>query len=78
MLIKAARQRIALAEHTKFGRQSFAFVAPVTDIDILVTDNGVEQKYVDQLREMGVQVIIAEVKSEEASKVMSEIPLGKG
>jgi DeoR/GlpR family transcriptional regulator of sugar metabolism len=68
LLIKAARQRIALGEHTKFGRQGFAFVAPVTDIDILVTDSGVEQKYVDQLREMGVQIIVAEVQQAEASK----------
>ena len=43
-------------------------MAPVTDIDILVTDSGVEQKYVDQLREMGVQIIVAEVQQAEASK----------
>jgi DeoR/GlpR family transcriptional regulator of sugar metabolism len=68
LLIKAARQRIALGDRTKFGRQSFAFVAPVTDIDIIVTDNGIEQKYVEQLRDKGIQVIIAEVKEEEASR----------
>jgi DeoR/GlpR family transcriptional regulator of sugar metabolism len=78
LLIKAARQRIALSEHTKFGRQSFALVAPVTDIDILVTDSGVDQKYVEQLREMGVQVIVAEVKNAEPSRVLSEAPMGKG
>lgn len=68
LLLRAARQRIALGDHTKFGRQNFAFVAPVTDIDILVTDSGVEQKYVEQLRDKGIQVIIAEVKTGEARK----------
>jgi DeoR/GlpR family transcriptional regulator of sugar metabolism len=59
LLIKAARQRIALADHTKFGKQSYAFVGPVTDIDILVTDAGVDGTYVQQLQEKGVQVVIA-------------------
>jgi DeoR/GlpR family transcriptional regulator of sugar metabolism len=59
LLIKAAKQRIALADHTKFGRQSFAFVGPVTDLDIVVTDALADQKYVQQLRDAGVQVLIA-------------------
>lgn len=60
MVSKAAKTRIALADHTKFGRQRFAFVGPVTDIDILVTDSGTETAYVDQLREAGLQVMVAE------------------
>jgi len=34
-ITRAAKTRIALADHTKFGTQSFAYVGPVTDIDIL-------------------------------------------
>jgi DeoR family transcriptional regulator, fructose operon transcriptional repressor len=61
MIMQAAKTCIALADHTKFGAQSFAFVGPVSDLDILVTDSSTEPKYVKELREAGVEVIIAEV-----------------
>ena len=60
MVSKAAKTRIALADHTKFGRQRFAFVGPVTDIDILVTDSGTDPKYIQELRDAGLQVMVAE------------------
>ena len=49
LLIKAARQRIGLADHTKFDRQSFTFVGLARDLDILVTDAGVDQAYLEQV-----------------------------
>jgi DeoR family transcriptional regulator, fructose operon transcriptional repressor len=60
MLTKAAKTRIALADHAKFGRQSFAYVGPTTDIHVLITDAGTDPKYLDALREAGLQVVIAE------------------
>jgi DeoR/GlpR family transcriptional regulator of sugar metabolism len=63
MLTKAAKARIALADHGKFGKQSFAFVGPVTDIDILVTDSGTDAQQIRELRDAGIQVVIAEAGS---------------
>lgn len=60
MVSNAAKTRIALADHTKFGRQRFAFVGPVTDIDILITDAGTDAKYIQELREAGLQVMVAD------------------
>jgi DeoR/GlpR family transcriptional regulator of sugar metabolism len=60
MIIKAAKTRIALADHGKFGRQSFAYVGPVTDINVLVTDVGTDTRYLKELRDSGVQVTVAE------------------
>jgi DeoR/GlpR family transcriptional regulator of sugar metabolism len=34
----------------------------VTDIDILVTDSGTDSKYIEALREAGVEVVVAEVE----------------
>jgi DeoR/GlpR family transcriptional regulator of sugar metabolism len=61
MIVRAAKVRIALADHSKFGKQSFAYVGPVTDINVLVTDSGTPAKDVRQLQESGVDVITAEV-----------------
>jgi DeoR/GlpR family transcriptional regulator of sugar metabolism len=60
MVSKAAKTRIALADHTKFGRQRFAYVGPVTDIDILITDSSTHTQYIQELRDSGLQVIVAD------------------
>lgn len=62
MITRAAKTRIALADHTKFGTQSFAYVGPVSDIDVLVTDSATDPKYLRALREAGVEVIVAEIQ----------------
>src|SRR5271168_266193 len=62
MITRAAKTRIALADHTKFGTQSFAFVGPIADLDVLVTDAGTDPKYIKGLREAGVEVIVAELQ----------------
>jgi DeoR/GlpR family transcriptional regulator of sugar metabolism len=59
---RAAKTRIALADHGKFGRQSFAYVGPISDISTLVTDSGIDAAYMKQLREAGVEVIVAETQ----------------
>jgi DeoR family transcriptional regulator, fructose operon transcriptional repressor len=60
MLAKAARTRIALADNGKFGKQCFAYVGPTTDIDILVTDAGTSPSHIKELRDAGLQVVVAE------------------
>jgi DeoR family fructose operon transcriptional repressor len=60
MIIKAAKTRIALADHGKFGRQSFAYVGPVTDLNVLITDAATEARHLKELRDVGVQVTVAE------------------
>jgi DeoR/GlpR family transcriptional regulator of sugar metabolism len=62
MIIKAAKTRIALADNGKFGKQSFAYVGPVTDINILVTDSKTDPRYIKDLREFGLQVSIAQAE----------------
>jgi DeoR family fructose operon transcriptional repressor len=60
MILRAARVSIALADHSKFGNQGFAYVCPITDIDILVTDSATDPKYLNPLRESGLQLIVAD------------------
>lgn len=63
MVTRAAKTRIALADHGKFGRQSFAYVGPVTDLTTLVTDSGTRADYIKQLREAGLEVIVAQANT---------------
>ena len=60
MVTKAAKSCIALADSGKFGKQCFAYVGPVTDIDILVTDSSTDPRFIKELREAGLQVLVAD------------------
>jgi DeoR/GlpR family transcriptional regulator of sugar metabolism len=62
LILQSARVSIALVDHSKFGNQGFAYVGPVTDIDILVTDSATEPQYLRPLREAGVELILADVR----------------
>jgi DeoR family transcriptional regulator, fructose operon transcriptional repressor len=64
LIAAAAKTRIALADHSKFGNQYFAFVGPVTDIDILVTDTDTASQHLSELRDAGVKVFTAKAEIE--------------
>ncbi len=56
--LQRARERILLAASYKFGIETFMHVCSVSDLDVIVTDNRLSRDYVEQLREMGVRVIL--------------------
>jgi DeoR family fructose operon transcriptional repressor len=57
--IQASRRSVLLVDHTKFGADSFAVFAAVTDIDVVITDSAAPKKDVEALRRAGVEVIRA-------------------
>jgi DeoR family fructose operon transcriptional repressor len=77
MIIRAAKTRIALADNSKFGRQSFAFVGPTTDFNVLVTDSGTDKRHIRDLREMGLQVIVGAPDSTPPKKQNEKIGIKK-
>jgi DeoR/GlpR family transcriptional regulator of sugar metabolism len=62
MAIKAARVCIGLADNTKFGKQAFAYVGPVSDLNVLVTDSRTDSRHIEDLREAKVDVRVAPVR----------------
>lgn len=63
--LKAARRCVLLADLSKFGRITFATVAPLSRVDVLVTDAPPEHPLVVHAVEMGVEVVHAVVNPEE-------------
>lgn len=59
LLTKVAKTRIGLVDHTKFGKQNFAYVGPITDFDIIVTSSLTPEAHIEALRSAGIQVIVA-------------------
>jgi DeoR family transcriptional regulator of aga operon len=58
-MIKTAREVVVLADSSKFGRRSFAYMAPVSDIDTIITDENISDEDRAKLEGANVQVIIA-------------------
>lgn len=58
-ILRLASETIIVADHTKFGRVSTVFVAPIEAIDVLVTDAVAPGDMVAALRNAGVEVRVA-------------------
>lgn len=59
MMMKASKQTILLVDSSKFGKRGFSKICDVGDVDIVITDAGIPQNYLDSLKESGVEVIVA-------------------
>ena len=58
-IIKIGQKVILVADHTKFGKVSTAFLSPLEDIDIIVTDQKTDADYIQLLKEKKIQVFLA-------------------
>lgn len=59
-MIAMSQRVIVLADATKLGNVCFASVAPMEDVDVLVTDADADEGLVAELRAAGVDVVVAE------------------
>ncbi|MCL5951197.1 MAG: substrate-binding domain-containing protein [Chloroflexi bacterium] len=58
-MLRAARQVILLADHTKFGQESIMQVAPATAVNKVITDNALPASVRLDLGKLGIEVLIA-------------------
>ena len=58
-LVANARRTVVLADHSKIGRAEFAHVVPLSAIDTVITDSGVEPELVEELEAAGPRVVTA-------------------
>lgn len=54
-----ARRVVAVADASKLGRQGFTSIIPLSAVDILITDTGADPERVAELRDAGVDVVLA-------------------
>jgi DeoR family transcriptional regulator of aga operon len=58
VMIGISKKVIVVTDSSKFQKRSFAFIAPVSEIDVVVTDSGIDFEEQKRLENAGVQVII--------------------
>ena len=59
IMIEIAKKVIVVTDASKFTRRSFAVIAPITKVDIVVTDSSLPSKYQKELENAGIRVITA-------------------
>ena len=59
-MLATARRRILLADHSKIGRENLCRYAELTDLDVLITDDGIADHDAQAIEAAGVEVQIAE------------------
>jgi DeoR/GlpR family transcriptional regulator of sugar metabolism len=59
-LLKNVKEKIILADHTKFGRSSlYKIDVHLKDIDKIITDDKTDKRYITALENMGIEVLVA-------------------
>ena len=58
-MIQAAQKVIFCFDHTKFGRKSVLPLCDLTCVDMVVTDAAAPAELVSELRQRGIEVIVA-------------------
>jgi DeoR/GlpR family transcriptional regulator of sugar metabolism len=58
-MLRAAREVVLLADHTKIGVESLVKIAPIESIHRLITDVGISAHDRQSLAQLGIEVIIA-------------------
>jgi DeoR/GlpR family transcriptional regulator of sugar metabolism len=56
--IASARRVVLAADATKFARTAMAAVAPLTRVDLLVTDAAAPERILDAVRTLGIEVLL--------------------
>lgn len=59
LLMKSSKQIILVADSSKFGLVSPSYFGNLSDIDVLITDENISDKYVRICNDLGIKLIIA-------------------
>jgi DeoR family transcriptional regulator of aga operon len=59
VLIERSSRRVVVADHTKLGRATFARISPLSAVSDLITDADAPAALVEELRQSGVDVVLA-------------------
>jgi DeoR family fructose operon transcriptional repressor len=57
-IIKIAKQTIVVCDHTKFGIVSFAKIANLDSIDMIITSNGLDKQLLKKYEDKNIKIII--------------------
>lgn len=57
-MIEMSNQVIVLADSSKIGKRSLAFICPLSKIDVLITDSGISNEQKTSLESVGIKLVV--------------------
>lgn len=63
ILLQNAREKIVVADSTKFGETTFNTVSPLEAVDVIITDSQAPPDIVSAIENLGVKVILADLET---------------
>lgn len=60
IMCRFAKERILVADHTKFGKEAFARICGLDEIDKVVTDRKPPKQWLEKFKSMGIECIYPE------------------
>ena len=67
-MIRRAKKRIILADHKKFNRLAPIKICDLSDIDIIITSEGLEEEIKQKYKDFGIEIIVAKTNKDEKLK----------
>jgi len=58
-MVQAVQKTIVLADSSKFGKKGFGKICNIDDVDAVITDEGIYERYRLELEERGIEVLVA-------------------
>ncbi|MEU6674936.1 DeoR/GlpR family DNA-binding transcription regulator [Streptomyces sp. NPDC046853] len=65
-MMECAARRVLVADHTKFCKDGLYSLAPLTDFDLLVVDDGLAPEQVRAVRAAGTEVLVVPTRNQTA------------
>lgn len=62
-MMQAADEVMVVADSTKFGRQALAHLAGLDEVDRLIVDSGLSQRWREHVEQTGVDLVLAEAET---------------
>lgn len=59
VMFERARQKIVLADHTKFGKVMLTQVAPLSAVDLIITGSEIDESAKREMEEAGMKLLLA-------------------
>ena len=59
-ILNLGQELILVVDHSKFGKVASAYLAPLERVTTLVTDSQVDPETIEQIRQLGIRVIVAD------------------
>jgi len=70
LIIQHSQRAVLLADYSKFEKVSPISVTPLSDIDVIITDDQLSLDLVSAYQEIGVELILARENSAQAGKML--------